>query len=341
MSTARFALICTILVLLLFALSALGLGIIGLAVLAGITAILKDHKRLYFHYARKEIFGYVAYLFAVVMMVWTTISLVPRIEHLIPHGVQLPDPVPAAYWIHFALGSLFLMAALRPTNPNALPMSFTGSVVREQWILLSHAPQVIWQSLKRSIAMIAEAHWLKGLGGFALLILSVPVGIIAFTAGVLAVYWLAVLWAGMSAIVVIPLWLGFKVVHRKGLQKLCEGCGTEHFISGPGPLGFFRIRCRCGQRISIWRKDGGTKPSSESPNTLRWNQRPMQRGTLLLMIIGSVMMLLMVLRAYGLWSGPIRTVPWSREANREDAISPVGMAHQAPRPVAPAKAPNR
>jgi len=340
MSTPRFALICTVLVLFLFALSALGLGIIGLAVIAGITAILKDHKRLYFQHARKEVFAYVAYPFAVVMMVWTTVSLIPRIELLVPHGVRLPDPAPAAYWIHFALGSLFLMAALRPTNPNAVPMSFTGSVVREQWVLLSQAPQVIWQSLKRSIAMITEAHWLKGLGGLALLILSVPVGIIAFTAGVLAVYWFAALWAGLSAIVVIPLWLGFKVVHGKGLQKRCQGCGAEHLISGPGPLGFFRLRCKCGQGISIWKKDGETTLGTGSPSTPRWSQRPMQRGTLSLLLLGAVVTLLTVLRTCGLWSGPVRVVPWSRDSSRE-VVSAVDNAPPTHRPISPTNGPNR
>lgn len=308
MSTPRFALICTGAALLLFVLSALGLGIIAFAVLAGVGAILKAHRRLYFQHLRKGAFAYTAYVFSVVMMVWTTISLVPRIDLLTPHGVRPPDPVPAAYWIHFALGSIFLLTAWRPKDPNALPLAFTGSVLREQGCILAQAPRVAWESLRASITLVTEAHWLKGLGGLILLVLSVPVSVIALAAGALAVCWFAVLWAGFSALLVIPLWILHKLLFRAGIPRTCPGCSQQHLISGPGPMGFFRIRCRCGQAMGMWSRDGAFS-SDRSQELPPWRQLPRQPGTLPLMVMGITLAVLMALRACRCWEGPILRVP--------------------------------
>lgn len=341
MSTARFAFICTILVVLIFSLSALIAGVVVLAVLAGLLAILKDHRRLYFLLSRKSLFTYAAYPFAIVLMVWTTVCAIPGIGRLIPWNWQLPDPFPAAYWFHFALGSLFLLWALRPENPNAHPMGFTGSVFWEQASLLKQAPSMILESLKRSATAITQEHWAKGIAGILLLVLSIPVGIVALTVGTLALYWFALLWAGTSAMVVVPLWLAFKVVHRRGFHKRCPRCEAEHPVASPGPMGLFRIQCRCGHRISLWRKDEKPVSTTEDPRALGWGQRPMQPGTMPLMVIGVVVTLLMALRAYGLWSGPVRVIPWSQDRPREEAASATSKAPQGHGSVTPAKGRDR
>lgn len=328
MSTARFALICTVLVVLIFSLSAALAGAMALAVLAGLLAFLKDHRKLYFQLSRKDLFTYAAYPFVVAIMIWSTICAIPRIGQLIPWNWQLPDPFPAAYWLHFALGSLFLLWAMKPKDPNAQPMNFTGRVFWEQANLLKQTPRMILESLKRAATAITHEHWLRGLAGVVLLVTSIPAGIVALMAGTLALYWFALLWAGMSALVVIPLWLVFKVVYRRGIHKRCPSCGADHPISGPGPMGFFRVHCKCGHRISIWRKDEGTAPSPEKPNIPGWTRRPMQPGTLPLLIIGMVVTVLMVLRTYGLWTGPIRTIPWSGDRANEEAASTASKAPQ-------------
>lgn len=341
MSTARFAFLCTFIVVLVFFLSTMVAGAIVLAVLAGLLSLLKDHRRLYFDLSRKGLFTYIAYPFAVAIMIWTTLCFIPGLGRVIPSGLALPDPFPASYGLHFALGSLFLLWALKPKNPNIHPMPFTGSVFWEQLGLLQQAPRMILESLKRAAVTITQEHWLKGIGGIVLLLLSIPVGIIALTAGTLALYWFAVIWAGMSALAMIPLWLAFKIVHRRGIHKRCQGCGVEHAISGPGPSGFFKIQCRCGHRISIWKTGEDPMPSVESPNTLGWSQRPRQRGTLPLLVIGVVVTLLMVLRTFGIWDGPIRTIPWPQSKPQEEAVAAAAKAPQARGSVSPAKGWNR
>lgn len=341
MSTARFALVCTIIVVLLFSLSALVAGAVALAVMGGLLAFLKDHRRLYFQLSRKSLFTYVAYPFTALIMVWSTICAIPRIGQLIPWSWQLPDPFPAAYWLYFALGSLFLLWAMKPKDPNAHSMNFTGGVFWEQASLLKQTPRMILDSLKRAATAFTQDHWLKGVAGVVLLVISIPVDIVALTAGTLALYWLALLWAGMSAMVVIPLWLVFKTLHRRGFCKHCLSCGAGHPISGPGPMGFFRVHCMCGHKINIWRKDEETALSRESPNTPRWSQRPMQPGTLPLLIMGMVVTLLMVSRAYGLWTGPIRTVPWSGDRTNEEAASTASKAPRGHRSAQVTKERNR
>lgn len=341
MSTARFALICTVLVVLIFSLSAALAGAVILAVLGGLLAFLKDHRKLYFQFSRKSLFTYAAYPFAIVIMAWTTVCAIPGIGRLIPWSWQLPDPFPASYWFHFALGSLFLLCALRPKNPNAHPMSFTGSVFWEQASLLKEAPRMILESLKRAATAITQEHWLKGIAGVVLLVLSIPVGIVALAAGTLALYWFALLWAGLSAMVVMPLWLAFKVVHRRSLHKRCPRCEAEHAIAGPGPMGLFRIQCQCGHRISLWTKGEEAVPTIEEQRALGWGQRPMQPGTMPLLVIGVVVTLLMALRTYGLWNGPVRVIPWSQDRPHEEEVSTATKAPRGPGSVTPAKGRNR
>lgn len=326
MSTARFALIGTALVVLIFFLSALSIAVVVLAVLAGLFAILRDHRTLYFTLQRPDSFSLAAYAFSVVMMIWTTLCSLPGIERLVHWGWHLPDPFPAGYWLHFSLGSLFLFWAMKPANPNALPMAFTGRVFWDQWSLFRQSPRVILESLKRSIAVISQDHWLKGLGGVALLVLSIPVGAIALTAGVLAVYWFAVLWAGLSALAVIPLWLVYKAVHRKGIRKVCPCCGRVHPISGPSPMGFLRVRCMCGESIGIWRSSGEATPHGGETNPLPWSLRPKQAGTIPLLILAVAATMLMVSRAFGLWDGLPRSVPWAREVRLLDAPAVTSVA---------------
>jgi len=341
MTTARFALVCTIVAVLLFSLSALFAGAVALAVIGGLLAFLKDHRRLYFQLSRKSLFTYVAYPFVVVIMIWSTVCVIPGIGRLAPWSWQLPDPFPAAYWLHFGLGSLFLLWAIKPKNPNAHAMNFTGALFWEQVSLLRQMPQMILESLKRASTLITQEHWVKGLGGVVILVLSIPVGLIALAAGTFAVCWFAILWAGLSALLAIPLWLAFKVVHRKGLHKHCPSCGADHPISGPGLMGFFRILCRCGHGISLWKKEGETTPSLESPEVPGWTQRPMQRGTLPLLILGAVATLLMVLRTFGLWTGPYRTVPWSGSRANVEAAPTASKEPQAHRSVSVTKDRNR
>lgn len=318
MSTARLAFLCIVIVMLIFFLSALMTGVVVLAVLAGLLALLKDHRKHFFDLSQKGLFTYVAYSFAVVVMVWTTVSFIPGIERLIPSGWLLPDPFIAGYWLHFTLGSLFLAWALKPTNPDAQPMSFTGGVFWEQVSLLKQTPRMIMESLRRAAISITQDHWLKGLAGVVLLVLSIPVSVIALTAGVLAMYWFALLWAGMGALLVIPLWLAFKVIHRKGFTTVCTSCGRVHPISGPGPMGILQVQCRCGQKIGIWKRKGEVIPADAETSPLPWLKRPTQAGTIPLLILGVGATLLMASRTFGLWNGPPRKVPWAGSSHREE-----------------------
>lgn len=304
MSTTRFAFFCTLLLGVMFALSALGVGIVALGVLGGLAVVLRDHRKLYFRLQPLGWFSVVAYGVAVVFMAWTTVAVGLKIYHgiggtWIPWECPLPDPLAKDYGLHAALGSLFLLWALKPADPHAQPMTFTGAVVWDQWELLLQSPRVIAESLKRSFRIIVEEHWLKGLAGLALLIISIPVGLISFLTGALAVLWVAVIWNGLTLLVVLPLVAGHRLIHRKGLTKTCPGCGQAHRIPGPGPLGLLSLRCRCGQKVGLWNRQGMTDSPTDIPSPLPWLERPCQRGALPLLILGLVMVGVMGWRALG------------------------------------------
>lgn len=297
MSTARFALLCTLIVVLGFVVSALGVGMVVIAVFAGLLTLLREHRRLFFRGPQREAFIYASYLVALVIMIWTTVAVALRVQRmmggtLIPWEIPLPNPLRSGYALHFTLGALFLLWAWRPANPNAVPMGFTGAVLADQGHLLREVPRVVLESLRRSLHTVLHEHWLKGIGGLVLLVLAIPVGVVAFAAGAAAVIWFAVVWGGLCFLAVIPLWVVFRVFHRKGRVTVCPGCGQVHGNLGPGPLGLVHLRCRCGQKISLWKRPEAVLIAYEVHEVRSWWDRPAQSGTLPLLVVGVVVSLL-------------------------------------------------
>jgi hypothetical protein len=321
-----FALIAVLIIVAAYVFVVMGIFFIFAAILVGLVAILNDHRKDYFGNQPFGIFRIVAYVFAVTIMIRTTLCFTPRIERVFPTMWSLPDPFPSDYWFLFLLGLLFLLWSLKPVDPQAKPLHFTGAVLAEQLQILASAPFAIINSIKRSFTTLATAHWVTGIGGLLLLLLSVPVGVITYTSGTLAVLWFAIFWAAFSLLLLGPMRLVFYAMHRSGHLKVCSGCGREHRMTGPGPLGMFRITCLCGQKMNIWTNSGSAacQPVTEKPS---WSERPYQPGTRPLMALGTLVMVCMLLRTLGVWGGPIKKIPWAKDVEMENLTNQPLVLH--------------
>jgi hypothetical protein len=320
------ALLAVLIIVAAYLFVVMGIFFIFATILVGLVAILNDHRKDYFRSQPFGIFRIGAYIFAVTIMIGTTLCFTPRIERVFPNMWSLPDPFPSDYWFLFLLGLLFLLWSMKPVDPQAKPLHFTGAVFYEQLQILASAPFTIIKSIKRSFTTLVTADWMIGIGGLLLLIISIPVGVIAYSSGTLAVLWLAIIWAAFSLLLVAPMRLIFYIMHRSGHLKACSKCGREHRVTGPGPLGIFRITCLCGQKINIWTHSGSSacQPVAGKPS---WIERPYQPGTRPLMALGTLVMVCMLLRTLGMWGGPIKKIPWARDLEMENLTNQPLILH--------------
>jgi hypothetical protein len=107
------------------------------------------------------------------------------------------------------------------------------------------------------------------------LICGIPaaIGILGFSA--IAGSLLAVVWGGLVLVPTLALMLVFRLKHRAGAREVCPACGTTHLMPGPGPWGWFHLRCACGASLDIWA--AGAK---EGPREARqpWQNRERNHG---------------------------------------------------------------